>query len=332
MDAITGYIDHMFRALPGTPEVRRAKQELAQMSEDRYHELRAEGASENEAVGRVIAQFGNLDEVADELGIRAELDSSIAEPVRFSDDEAERFLQVRRRGARLIAGGVLVALAGVSALIGFANDAIVLRAGESIRFTGEPLGILLFFVSAAIAVGMFIVAGVSMGRYARDEGKAIQLGPDTAEHYRKLREAGTMRFALGLAGGVAIILLSVAAAAVAGAFREEAVEVAGVIGMLLGIGVGAGVLILTSMGRGALDRLTSEGDYTPEKLAEQLREDETFGRFAGPYWMLAVVVYLAWSFIGDAWERSWIVWPIAGVLFALLAATATAFRPAKPRR
>lgn len=55
MDAITTYIDHMFRGLPWNAEVLRARGELEQMSLDRFHELRAEGVSENEAVGRVIA-------------------------------------------------------------------------------------------------------------------------------------------------------------------------------------------------------------------------------------------------------------------------------------
>ena len=34
------------------------------------------------------------------------------------------------------------------------------------------------------------------------------------------------------------------------------------------------------------------------------------------YWLLAVAIYLGWSFATDNWTISWIVWPIAGVLFA----------------
>ena len=47
------------------------------------------------------------------------------------------------------------------------------------------------------------------------------------------------------------------------------------------------------------------------------------------YWPLAAAVYLGWSFLGDAWERSWVMWPIAGVLFA---AILIVFRTLEARR
>ena len=70
METIRQYLETMFASLPDTPEVRKAKEELLQMMEDKYNELLAEGKSDNEAVGTVIAEFGNLDEIAEELGIR----------------------------------------------------------------------------------------------------------------------------------------------------------------------------------------------------------------------------------------------------------------------
>ena len=67
METIKNYLENMFLHLPVTPEVLRAKAELAQMMEDKYNELKAEGKSENEAVGIVISEFGNLNELADAL-------------------------------------------------------------------------------------------------------------------------------------------------------------------------------------------------------------------------------------------------------------------------
>ena len=39
--------------------------------EDKYNELISEGKSDNEAIGIVISEFGNLDELADSLGIKS---------------------------------------------------------------------------------------------------------------------------------------------------------------------------------------------------------------------------------------------------------------------
>ena len=36
------------------------------------------------------------------------------------------------------------------------------------------------------------------------------------------------------------------------------------------------------------------------------------------YWLLAVALYLGWSFASGRWELTWLVWPVAGVLYAAL--------------
>ena len=64
METIKSYLETMFANMPNTPEVIRAKTELLGMMEDKYNELIQEGKSENEAVGTVISEFGNLDELA----------------------------------------------------------------------------------------------------------------------------------------------------------------------------------------------------------------------------------------------------------------------------
>ena len=48
MEAIRNYLETMFLNLPNTPEVYKAKNELWQMMEDKYTELKNEGKSENE--------------------------------------------------------------------------------------------------------------------------------------------------------------------------------------------------------------------------------------------------------------------------------------------
>ena len=80
METIKNYLENMFSHLPNTPEVQKAKYELYQMMEDKYNELISEGKSDNEAIGIVISEFGNLDELADSLGIKNFVDPSQAMP------------------------------------------------------------------------------------------------------------------------------------------------------------------------------------------------------------------------------------------------------------
>lgn len=69
MDTIRGYLNNMFNSLPRTEQTFKLKQDLLASMEEKYYELKKEGKSENEAVGIVISEFGNIDELIDELGI-----------------------------------------------------------------------------------------------------------------------------------------------------------------------------------------------------------------------------------------------------------------------
>jgi VIT1/CCC1 family predicted Fe2+/Mn2+ transporter len=69
MDQIKSYVDAMFEKLPNTKAVAEMKQNILDNMQERYNELLSEGKSENEALGSVISQFGNIEEVKHELGI-----------------------------------------------------------------------------------------------------------------------------------------------------------------------------------------------------------------------------------------------------------------------
>ena len=119
MDVIKSYLENMFLHLPRTNEVLRAKEELAQMMEDKYTQLRSEGRTDNEAVGQVIAEFGNLEELAETLGIPQEvkdLESEVKQ-ITMTDSEVERYLQVSKESGSQVALGVAIILLGVANLI-----------------------------------------------------------------------------------------------------------------------------------------------------------------------------------------------------------------------
>ncbi len=82
METIKNYLDAMFLKLPDTYEVRNAKKDLLALTEDKYEELIREGMAEHEAVGRVISDFGNLDEIAADLGLEKMADGTFKEPGR----------------------------------------------------------------------------------------------------------------------------------------------------------------------------------------------------------------------------------------------------------
>ena len=73
MDTIETFLDNMFAPYPTTPRLTEARGELRAMMEDAYNDAIAQGKTHNEAVGQVITDFGNLQELAPVLGIAQDI-------------------------------------------------------------------------------------------------------------------------------------------------------------------------------------------------------------------------------------------------------------------
>lgn len=73
MDAIDTFLDTMFAPYPAVPRLIGAKAELRAMMEEAYNNAIASGRTHNEAVGQVIAEYGDLERMAPTLGIESAL-------------------------------------------------------------------------------------------------------------------------------------------------------------------------------------------------------------------------------------------------------------------
>ena len=91
METIKNYLEAMFANMPNTDDVKKARNELLQMMEDKYNELIADGHSDNEAVGTVISEFGNLEELAKYFNTTVEKLS--AEQLQFAINSKSKKLE-----------------------------------------------------------------------------------------------------------------------------------------------------------------------------------------------------------------------------------------------
>lgn len=128
MKVLREYLDNMFVNLPDTTRVQRAKDELWQMMEDKYNELVSGGKSEAEAVKTVISEFGNLEELMEELELDpTEWKKGIREVSKPDSGEQNTGAQAQWNGAGRAAVGqqkkrkdaltvLLIAFAGIFVL------------------------------------------------------------------------------------------------------------------------------------------------------------------------------------------------------------------------
>lgn len=173
MNTIQNYLDNMFVAYPQTYEVQKAKSELMSMMEDKYNELKAEGKSENEAIGIVISEFGNIDELMGEFRVESEpemreagrqssgaVDPSVYDRPYVDIQTAEEFIAAKRSEAVLDAIGVALCIL---------SPCWVISLSVIPWSFFSNLGVVLLLITVAVAVGAFI-----LGEYRVDHFKYMK--------------------------------------------------------------------------------------------------------------------------------------------------------------
>lgn len=108
----------MFINLPKADEMNQLKHDVLSNTVDRYAELIDDGVNRNEAIGTVISEFGNIDELIDELSIAQETESDVENtlPV-LTFDTIEPYLNAKRKIGFFVGLGVAIIILGLSSLL-----------------------------------------------------------------------------------------------------------------------------------------------------------------------------------------------------------------------
>lgn len=207
METIINYFDHIFMALPLTAEVQKAKDELLGMAEDRYHELKEQGKTENEAVGTVIEEFGNIDELASDLGV--DFQTTNLENQHFiSRKDAENYLNLYERSDRQLGLGVFLLFLSPLMLIilGLLNSGMrMIVTPAVIGCVGVPF--LLVFV--AVGLCLIIFSSYSRKPFRYMEKEIFRMDYSTAVFVEDEYKSQQTNFVLKVMIGVALLIVGV---------------------------------------------------------------------------------------------------------------------------
>jgi hypothetical protein len=314
MNAIRSYIENVFTNLPRTEQVLRVKSDMLANMEEKYHEFKREGRTENEAVGKVISEFGNIDELLAELGISAHSSPKNSEPVyQVSKEEAESWLKTKRQTGALIALGVFLCIAGAAILI-FMSAAIdtVEWLPDSLKIRENYVGgIVALLIMVAIAVGLFIYSGVKIEHFDFLKGKFVLKG-SLQEWVKDKKNDFIKYYTMSLILGVMLCILAplvIILPIVVYDAGDIAVQL--VVAMILLIGIAVFLFTLFGNIKDAYDQLLKKGDY------QETPANNIISLVSSIIWPLAVLFFLLNGFFGMGWGRAWIIFPIIGLLFAV---------------
>ena len=246
-------------------------------------------------------------------------------PVRtVGMEEANAFLAAREVNARHIALGALLCILSPICLILLCGAQefgyVPLSEGQA---AGVGVAILLLMVGGAVA--LFVTSALRTGRFEYLDALPIDTlyGVDgmARERREQFRPTRDRQLTLGIVLCV-VAVIPVFLSLVLYGEEDHFGHLAAVALLLALVAVGVLLIVRSSILWGSYQILLEEGDYSRAAKEANARALP----FNSIYWGLVTAGFLAWGFLGNAWERCWVVWPVAGVAYGAIYGIVSALR------
>lgn len=243
-----------------------------------------------------------------------------AEKVRYvSLEEANTYMDLVQQISKRVAIGIMLCILSPVALIILGGYAEI-KNSMSGDFAGG-IGAAILLVMIIIAVVIFIFDGIRLDKYEYIEKEILELQYGVKGIVEKKKAEFDHTFRICIASGVAFCIIGVVPLIVAGAVQANDFVCCCLVGVLLTcIAIGVYLFVTAGCVWDSYNKLLQEGDYTPEQKAT----NKKLSFLPGTYWCTITAIYLGISFYFDNWDRSWIIWPVAGVAFVVVMGIANA--------
>lgn len=235
---------------------------------------------------------------------------------RVSKEEAVRFLEVKEETSKKIADAVFLCILSPVCLIilgGLSEYGRHMKVSEN--FAGA-VGIIVLMALVAVAVAMFISSGGRTRAYTYIGEETFETEYGVEEMARTLQREFEGTYTQGNIKGAVICILAAVPVVASSFFADkfELLAVVMVVVTMITAGIGVRKFIKVGIIWASFEKLLQEGEYTRAKKKGSLS-----GIISSIYWIVTTAVFLCYSFVTDNWEKSWIIWPVAGVLYGAVA-------------
>lgn len=234
--------------------------------------------------------------------------------IHVSLNEMKDFLKSKAAYAKQIAFGVMLCILSPVLLILFSGMAEAGTMSESMAY-GVGIVVLLFMISVAVAI--FIISSEKMKRFRYFQKGDFELEYGVSGIVKEYKAAFEKRYLLSTVIGVILCILCAVPLIVAGIVGASDMTYLALTALLLGIvSVAAYLFVTAGTIKSGYDQLLLEGEYEPYRIEKNKKES----KLANIYWPIILAIYLGWSFMTNNWGITWVVWPIAGLIFAAISA------------
>ena len=247
---------------------------------------------------------------------------------QVSMEEATSFLKDKDTFSRRVALGVMLCILSpiTIILLSTAQEAGLIGLTE---FQATGFGLLVIFLMVGCAVALFVTTGLHMGRYEYLEKEHIETSYGVDGMVKERREQYRRTFTTQLVTGIVLCVISAIPLFVTmillgddkGSKNDMPYAIAVAL-LLMFVAIGVLLIVRTCTVWGSFQQLLEEGDYSRANKDESQRNEV----LSTIYWCTVTAGFLGYSFITMRWDRSWIVWPVAGVVYGVVLAIARSLR------
>lgn len=328
MDTIRIYLENMFARLPRTPEIMKLQNDMFHTMEDKYEELKNEGKSENEAIGIVISEFGNIDELIEELGLKTAQNTEDG-AFFLSREQVEQVISDTRRYNRLIGVGTSFCIMGpafmilINGLFSSARPELARLSRLEAVFTLLPL-----FLCLAVGLGMLIYGSSRLEQYKFLKHSNPILSPSLQAFVADMQANFQPQCAVITTVGIVLCVLApftLIALSQLGESTSLGEEYGGTIGIFfLFLFVSIAVYLFITAGseediyKVLLQEKKKKGKEKKKYSISSSQAGQIISLILSVYWPLITCIYFIWSFLFQSWSTSWLIWPLASVVRHLL--------------
>ena len=247
---------------------------------------------------------------SDEIGLDEESEED-GTHYKVTMEMANEFLELRKKAAVRIAFATLLCIISPVALLMFAVASEVPAYGITENMAAG-IGLCILMLLIVIAVAIFIMTDMKSKKFEflQMDTFETEYGVDGMVKERKERFQDTyvkynVLGAIFCVASVIPLFLGIAL------FKQDLYIVMMVCLLFCMVSVGVFFFVLAGVIMSSMNQILEEGDFTRKNK----RDNKKTEKFSGIYWIVATAVYLGYSFITNDWGRSWIIWPVVGVLF-----------------
>lgn len=308
-----------------------SQEELAEkLAVTRQSVSKWEGAQSIPDMDKVV-QMSRLFGVTTDYLLKDEIET--AEPTVTEDDrrpplrrvtigEASDYLALRRTAAPKMALATMLCIFSPIALIGLAAVSELSASAFPLREeTAAGIGLCVLMILAAIAVTLFLSCGNKAKEYDFLEKEPFETEYGVTGMVKERQKAFKPTYDRMNTIGTVLCVLSVLPLFATMAFTVgvDFFMTMAVCLLLAVVGIGVYFFVYGGTIYGSMEKLLEEGDYT--------RREKSQKNITGPvsviYWLVATAIFMIYTFgpNGNGQPRySWIIWAVAGVLYAAVLA------------